>query len=77
MEHSKWHISPSLLFWHVIWVEIQRASPRRDIHVLGMDPHRPVTTVYLVAQVQCHDYWCCEIVLEESIGAWACADGLK
>jgi len=76
MEHSKRHIFPSLLWRHVVWVEIQRASPRRDIHILGMDPHCPVTTVHLVAQVQYHDYWGCEIVLEESIGAWTCTDGL-
>lgn len=76
MEHPDWHIFPSFLRRHVIWIEIQRASTRRDIHILGVDPQRPVTTVYLVAQVQCHDDRCGEIVLEESIGAWTCADGL-
>ena len=70
------HILPSLLLRHVLWIEFQGASTRRNIHILCVDPELPIATVNLITQIQDYDDWCCEIVAEESLGIWGAMDGL-
>jgi hypothetical protein len=70
------HIPPSLLLRHVLWIEFQGASTRRNIHVMRVDPELPIATVNLITQIQDYDDWRCEIVAEESLGIWGAVDGL-
>jgi hypothetical protein len=70
------HIPPSLFLRHVLWIEFQGASTRRDIHIMSVDPEPPIATVNFITQIQDYDDWRCEIVTEESLGTWVTANRL-
>ncbi len=76
MNDSDRHIPPSLLLRHVLWIEFQGASTRRNIHIMSVDPELPVATVNFITQVQDYDDWRCEIVTEEGLGIGGTANRL-
>jgi hypothetical protein len=62
---AHWGVPPCLLWWHVIWIQLERASSRCDIHLARTNVHLEGSAVNLVSEIENENDGTCEVCLEE------------